>query len=108
MTATVVEIDVAQPNAAEPEVAPRSARVLLDVYGDRRWFALTIKPRVLRGFDASLIIAGPELQVQFQVNQHALHAICALVAGSRICASLRASRIAVGMSPAICADVTMK
>ncbi|MCZ7686971.1 MAG: hypothetical protein M5U28_52815 [Sandaracinaceae bacterium] len=53
--------------------------VLLDLDGERRWFQLTVKPRVLRTFDASLIVAGTELQERLREHQRTLHQICALV-----------------------------
>lgn len=76
MRASVVEIEIAD---QEAEHGVRGARVRLDFDGEQEWFTLTIKPRVLRGFDASLIMAGDALQDRFRADQGALHAICALV-----------------------------
>ncbi len=78
MKLRLLEIDVlAVPGKARS--SPVDVRIRLDLDGKARWFTMTVRPRVLRGFDASLVVASEELQDVLRLEQNALHRICKLV-----------------------------
>jgi hypothetical protein len=76
----VLEIDGAQASALrDGGPAPFEVRVLLDLDGATQWHTITVRPRVLRGLDASLVVASDALQEALRFEQNALHRICKLV-----------------------------
>ena len=54
-------------------------RLLIEVDGAHAWHSLSARPRLLAGFDATLLVASEALQNLFQDEQVALHRICKLV-----------------------------
>ena len=80
MNVKVLKIDITRTSAARDDASARiDVRVLLDLDGTTQWHAITVRPRVLRGFDASLIVASDDLQDVLRAEQNALHRICKLV-----------------------------
>ncbi len=77
MNVTVLNIDI--PEGAPAGGSAFDARVLLDVDGRHRWFAVTVRPKFVAEFDASLITASSEMVDLFIDDQRALHQICKLV-----------------------------
>ena len=53
--------------------------VLLSIDGEEEWHAIRVRPRVLAGFDASLLMPSDALQDHLRLEQYALHRICRLV-----------------------------
>lgn len=58
MRVSIIDIDVPELARDPSRAADCEVSVLLDLDGERTWFQLTVEPRVLRTFDASLIVAG--------------------------------------------------
>lgn len=54
-------------------------RVLVDLDGEQSWQTLRACPRVLAGFNTTLLSASEALQDLFQQDQVTLHRICKLV-----------------------------
>lgn len=55
------------------------AFVVLDVDGQRLRHRITVSPRKIAGFDATLLVASEELQALFRTEQRTLHRLCKLV-----------------------------
>lgn len=53
--------------------------VLIDVDGLRLKHRITVRPKTIAGFDASLLVASEELQALFQDDQATLYRLCKLV-----------------------------
>lgn len=54
-------------------------RVLIEVNLQRSWQQITVRPKVVAGFDASLLTASEELQALFQEQQATLYRLYKLV-----------------------------
>ena len=54
-------------------------RVCLAIDGIDEWHTIHVRPRVLAGLDASLLVASEALQGRLRHEQYALHRICRLV-----------------------------
>lgn len=79
MRVSIIDIDVPELARDPSRAGDFEVSVLLDLDGERTWFQLTVEPRVLRTLDASLVVAGTELQERLRERQRAVHQICALV-----------------------------
>ena len=53
--------------------------VVLDVDGQPERHVITVRPRTIAGFDASLLVASEALQALFQDQQTTLYQLCKLV-----------------------------
>lgn len=54
-------------------------QVHIEVAGRPVRHRITVRPRMIAGFDASLLIASEELQAEFQEDQATLYRLCKLV-----------------------------
>jgi hypothetical protein len=77
MDVKLLHIDTQQHRLDEGEAF--EVRVLLAIEGEEQWHAIRVRPRVLAGFDASLLVPSEALEDRLRTEQYALHRICRLV-----------------------------
>lgn len=76
---TVKLLRIAEPAPAQKTGADIEVAVLIEIDGAAEWHHICVKPNVLPGFDAGLLVASTELTDRLRQEQYALHAICKLV-----------------------------
>lgn len=54
-------------------------RVLVEIDGHSSWYGIGVRPNILAGFDASLLVPREELEEALRHEQYALHRICKLI-----------------------------